>query len=148
MLAGPGRAATALPLLDCSPMRLSKYFDHVAIGLSAVCIVHCMAVPVIVALLPLAAVTFSADTHFHELMLWVILPTSLIGFALGIRIHKRVKIALLGTVGLTVIVIAALWGHGAWPTWAELAVSVVGSTTLAVAHWRNFREVRRVHRHA
>jgi hypothetical protein len=148
MLAGPGRAACASPLLDWPSMSFSKYFDHVAIGLSAICIVHCMAVPFVVAVLPLAAITFSGDTHFHELMLWVILPTSLLGFALGIRIHKRVRIGMLGALGLAVIVFAALWAHGAWPTWAELFVSIVGSVTLAFAHWRNFREVRRVHRHA
>jgi hypothetical protein len=148
MLAGPGWAACALPLLDWPSMRLSKYFDHVAIGLSAICIVHCMAVPIIVALLPLAAVTFAAGTHFHAVMLWVILPTSLMGFALGIRIHRRLRIALVGTIGLAIIVFAALFAHDAWPTWAELLVSVIGSMTLAFAHWRNFSEVRRAHRHA
>lgn len=128
-------------------MLLSKHFDQIAIALSAVCIVHCLAVPVLVAVLPIAAVSLGEGSHFHGLMLWLVVPTSLVGFSLGYRVHGRAGIVFLGAVGVGVLAAAAIWGHTAWSEPVEVAVSVAGSLLLGGAHWRNFREVRRVHHH-
>jgi hypothetical protein len=54
---------------------------------------------------------------------------------------------LLGACGVITLAAAALWGHSAWSELTEIGVSVIGSLILAAAHWLNFREVRRVHRH-
>jgi MerC mercury resistance protein len=129
-------------------MTLSRHFDQVAIALSTICIVHCLAVPVLVAVLPIAAITLGNDGHFHGLMLWLVVPTSVVGFGLGFRLHGRPQILFIGAVGVLVLATAALWGHRAWSGAFEVSVSVAGSVTLALAHWMNFREVRRCHRHA
>jgi drug/metabolite transporter (DMT)-like permease len=123
------------------------FFDQAAIALSAVCIVHCLAVPVLIAVLPIAALSFGDATHFHALMLWLVVPTSVAGFGLGFRVHRRLGLVLLGAAGVAVLVAAALWGHSVWRESFEIGVSVVGSLILAAAHWLNFREVRRVHHH-
>jgi drug/metabolite transporter (DMT)-like permease len=123
------------------------FFDQAAIALSAVCIVHCLAVPVLIAVLPIAALSFGDATHFHALMLWLVVPTSVAGFGLGFRVHRRLGLVLLGAAGVAVLVAAALWGHSVWRESFEIGVSVVGGLILAAAHWLNFREVRRVHHH-
>jgi hypothetical protein len=128
-------------------MLLSKHFDQIAIALSAICIVHCLAVPVVVAVLPIAAVSFGQDSHFHGLMLWLVVPTSVLGFGLGYRVHGRSRIVMLGALGVMVLGAAALWGHSVWSEPVEVVVSVAGSLLLGAAHWLNFREVRRVHHH-
>jgi hypothetical protein len=128
-------------------MLLSKYFDRVAIALSTICIVHCLAMPFVIALLPVAALTLGGDGHFHALMLWFVVPTSIVGLGLGIRVHRRVDIAALAALAIAALAAAALWGHGAWDPSVEVLVSVGASVLLAVAHWRNFREVRRLHHH-
>jgi hypothetical protein len=124
-----------------------QFFDQAAIALSAVCIVHCLAVPVLVAVLPIAAVSFGGGGHFHSVMLWLVVPTSVLGFGLGFRVHGRLGVVLLGACGVATLVAAAVWGHSVWNEAAEVTVSVIGSLILAAAHWLNFREVRRVHRH-
>lgn len=128
-------------------MQLSRHFDQVAIALSAVCIVHCLAVPVLVALLPFAALSFGDSEHFHGLMLWLVVPTSLVGFVLGYRLHRRAGLVLLGSVGVVILGTAAIYGHERWAEPLEVTLSVAGSLLLAAAHWLNFREVRRCHRH-
>ena len=128
-------------------MLLSKYVDRVAIALSTICIVHCLAMPFVIAILPLAAFTVGGDGHFHSLMLWFVVPTSVLGFGLGLRVHKRLDIVLLGVVAIAVLAAAALWGHSAWDPSVEVLVNVAASVLLAAAHWRNFREVRRLHHH-
>ena len=128
-------------------MLLSKYFDRVAIALSTICIVHCLAMPFVIALLPVTALALGGDGHFHTLMLWFVVPTSVLGFGLGFRVHRRNGIVLLGAVAIVGLATAALWGHSAWDPSIETLVNVAASVVLAAAHWRNFREVRRLHRH-
>jgi hypothetical protein len=129
-------------------MAVSRYLDRIAITLSTICIVHCLAMPLLVAMLPVLAITFGTDGHFHALMLWLVVPTSAIGFALGYRVHAKAGIVLTGAVAVAVLALVALYGHDAWDATSEVAVNVAASVLLASAHWRNFREVRRVHRHA
>ena len=128
-------------------MLLSKYFDRVAIALSTICIVHCLAMPFVIAVLPVAAFTLGGDGHFHSLMLWFVVPTSMLGFGFGFRVHRRGDIVLLGAAAIVTLAVAALWGHSAWDPSIEVLVNVVGSVVLAAAHWRNLREVRRLHHH-
>lgn len=128
-------------------MQLSRHFDRVAIALSAICIVHCLTVPLLVALLPFAALSFGDSEHFHGLMLWLVVPTSLLGFVLGYRLHRRAGLVVVGTVGIIVLAAAAIYGHDSWSEALEVALTVAGSLLLAAAHWLNFREVRRCHRH-
>jgi hypothetical protein len=128
-------------------MLLSKYFDRVAIALSTICIVHCLAMPFLIALLPVTAWAVGADGHFHALMLWLVVPTSVLGFGLGVRVHRRAGIVALGAAAVAVLAAAALWGHEQWDPSLEVVVNVTASVVLAAAHWRNFREVRRLHRH-
>jgi hypothetical protein len=129
------------------PMLLSKYVDRVAIALSTICIVHCLAMPFVIALLPVTALALGSDGHFHALMLWFVVPTSIVGLGLGVRVHRRFDIVALGVLAVAVLAAAALWGHTAWDPSVEAVVSVAASVALAAAHWRNFREVRRLHRH-
>jgi hypothetical protein len=129
-------------------MLISKYFDHVAIALSTICIVHCLALPVVIALVPVLALTWGlTDAHFHALMLWFVVPTSVLGFAFGYHAHRGAAIVLTGAAAIAVLAFVALWAHGVWTFGAETAVSIAASVVLAVAHWRNFRAVRRAHAH-
>lgn len=128
-------------------MRTSKFFDRIAITLSAVCIVHCLTLPVLVALLPVVAASIGSDSHFHALMMWLVVPVSVGGFALGYRVHQRKDIVVGGGAAVIVLAIAALWGHSVWNEYLEVVVSVIASFALATAHLWNFREVRRLHTH-
>jgi hypothetical protein len=129
------------------PMSLSRHFDRIAIALSAVCILHCLAIPLIVALLPIAVFGLGGEGHFHGLMLWLVVPVSAVGFTLGYRVHRRADIVATGASAALLLAFAGIWGHDLWPTAVEAFVSVVASLILAGAHWLNFREVRRLHRH-
>jgi len=128
-------------------MSLSRYFDRLAIVLSTICIVHCLAMPFVLALVPIAAFSFGSDGHFHALLLWLVVPTSVLGFAFGYRVHQQIGLVVAGAVAVATLAVVALWGHEAWSPAVEVSVSVVASALLAAAHWRNFREVRRLHRH-
>jgi hypothetical protein len=128
-------------------MFLSRYFDRLAIALSTICIVHCLALPLVVAVAPIAAFATDTDSHFHALLLWLVVPTSVFGFGLGYRVHRHSGLIVVGAAGVATLAVVALYGHSVWSPQTEAVVSVVASVALAAAHWRNFREVRRLHRH-
>lgn len=128
-------------------MTVSRYLDRLAISLSAICIVHCLAVPLVIAVLPLAVLGLGGGSHFHAVMLWLVVPISTAGLIMGYREHGRWAIVVTGFIGMAVVSVAALWGHDEWPISIEVLVSLVGSALLAGAHWVNFAIVRRVHVH-
>lgn len=99
--------------------------------------------PLVLALVPFAALTVGGHDLFHDLMLWLVVPTSAAGFALGYRLHRSLGVVAIGAAAVVVLALAALWGHDAWGKTFETGANVAASLVLAFAHWRNFREVRR-----
>jgi hypothetical protein len=142
MLPGPSFWPAPTP-----PMSASRLLDRIAISLSAICIVHCLAVPLVVVVLPIAVLGLGGESHFHAVMLWLVVPVSVVGLIMGFREHHRAKIAVAGMLGLAVIAYASISGHGQWPLSLEIVVSLLGSLLLAGAHWANFVVVRKVHVH-
>jgi hypothetical protein len=45
-------------------MIVSRYLDRIAITLSTICIVHCLAMPLVIAVLPIAALTLETTAIF------------------------------------------------------------------------------------
>lgn len=128
-------------------MSASRYLDRIAISLSAICIVHCLAVPLVVAVLPIAVLGFGGESHFHAAILWLVVPVSVVGLIMGYREHHRARIVTAGMLGMAVVAYASIYGHGQWLFSMEIIVSLVGSLMLAGAHWANFVVVRKVHVH-
>ena len=56
---------------------------------------------VLVAMLPVVALTWGlSDASFHTLMLWFVVPTSVLGFAFGYHAHRGAAIVLLGAAAI------------------------------------------------
>lgn len=121
---------------------LSHKLDKLAIAFSAVCLVHCLMLPVVVTLLPIFGVSFLTHEQFHQIMLIVVLPTSIGAFALGCREHRQSSVAVIGGIGLALLIVAAFAVGSTWGDHAERVVTVLGGVVLAIAHIQNFRFCR------
>ncbi|MEI6891718.1 MAG: MerC domain-containing protein [Pontiella sp.] len=66
----------------------TNILDQLAIGMAVICGIHCLMMPIILALLPLIAASFFAHEHFHLWMLLFVLPTTGISIFMGCRKHK------------------------------------------------------------
>ena len=119
----------------------TSWLDGAAVGLSALCLVHCLALPLMVAGLPF--LRGFADDHFHEQMLIVVLPLSIVALGLGYRHHRSARIISAGIVGMALLAIGATVAHSHWGLAADQAFTIVGALTLAVAHY--FNSVRARH---
>lgn len=123
---------------------VSTHFDKAAIGLSLVCAVHCLLLPVALVILPtLAASTFS-DERFHQWMLMTVLPTSLLALTMGCQRHRNMSVMAMGLPGLAILTLAAFLGHDWLGESGEKIASLLGASLIALGHFRNHKLCRRL----
>lgn len=112
--------------------------DKAAIGLSMLCAIHCLAVPVLVALLPAAASLGLDDERFHLWLVIVVLPVSAVALTLGCRKHRSKTVLFIGLAGLAVLCLASALGHDALGEAGEKMLTLTGAALIAVSHVKNF----------
>ncbi len=120
--------------------------DQVAVALSGLCLLHCLLLPFAVAILPFLS-QFSED-HLHAEMLVVVIPVSIIALALGFRRHRHRGVVVSGVIGLVILTIGGTIAHTAYGLLADRILTVIGSITLALTHYQNFRLSRATARSA
>ncbi len=134
------------PAADETPIR---GLDGLAMVFSALCLVHCLALPVLVAALPLAASSLVTDERFHQWLLLGAVPTSLIALGWGWRRHRSSVVALLGLLGMVLMVFAAFGiQFGLLDAQGERLLTIAGAVLLAIAHLRNYQLRHHGHDHS
>ncbi len=116
-------------------------YDRAAIALSGLCLLHCLALPVALLLLPVFDQI--VDEHFHLQMLVIVIPISSIALFFGFRRHRRTSILLAGAAGIAILIFGATWAHAEIGTVADRLATLTGSLVLAATHFRNSRIARR-----
>lgn len=119
---------------------MTRLLDASAISLSGLCMVHCLALPIAAAFLPLLGAWAHAD-WVHVAFLAAAAPVSLV--ALGRSgAWRDARILLLALAGLLLLTMGVL----GWPSEAsETTVTVLGGLSLSLAHLINWK--RHAHRH-
>ncbi len=119
--------------------------DVFGFSASAVCAVHCMAVPL---LLIMGAFSPAHLAHNHELESGILLVSAVIGtFSLVpsiIRTHNRKMPLILFLLGMAAIVA----GRFSLPLLWESLLTTVGAGLVALAHYQNWRVCRSCAVHA
>ena len=121
--------------MDQNVPKSTRWLDGAAVGLSALCLVHCLALPLLVAGLPFF--TQFAEGHLHLQMLVIVLPLSIVALGLGFRHHRSVKIVAAGVIGMLTLVIGATVAHSYLGLAADRAFTISGALILAAAHFYN-----------
>ena len=120
-------------------MKLQKMSDITAISLSFVCIVHCLIVPIIFILFPALTLAALTSESFHMWLLLGIFPVSVLALTVGYMQHHNHSVLLISISGLIILLTAPLIGHAILGGPAEVALTVIGASILAIGHFRNFR---------
>ena len=121
--------------------RRKAFLDKVAVALSGLCLVHCLLLPFVVALVPFLGQF--GDDHFHTELLLFVVPVSVIALTVGFRQHGHWEVLFAGTIGLIVLALGATVVHNAFGSLADRVMTITGSMILALTHFRNFRLARR-----
>lgn len=126
-----------------STRSLPGTWDRVGIGLSGLCAVHCMAMPVVMVSLPLWPMADAVHAWVHPLFVLALLPVTAVALRAtrGKPEAKAVRVLLSG--GLLIVALAALVGHETGGEMGETAFTLLGSGLLVLGHWRNEQICRR-----
>ena len=111
--------------------------DKLAIGLSILCLVHCLALPIALLVAPtLGAVVLGTESPVHWVLLALALPLSCYALWHGFRHHGHRNPLVLGVAGLAMM----LFGVSHVTSRAlEVPLTVIGVLLLLVAHALNLR---------
>ena len=115
---------------------LSKRFglDRLALGLSALCLVHCVASIVLVASLA-GGGHLLEHPAWHQVGLGLAIIFAALGLGSGFRRHGRSGPLYIGGIGLVFMVAALFVPHGM----QEAVLTVIGVSVVAIAHFQNIR---------
>ena len=110
----------------------TRRLDRIAIGLSGLCVIHCVASAALVALLASAGALGSPLVHEVGLTLAMIIGAYALGR--GFLDHGFILPVAIGSVGLSVMAGALTMPEG----WHEAVFTVIGVMIVALAHRLNF----------
>ena len=113
--------------------------DRLAIGLSLMCVIHCLAITSLVSLLPSMVALPLGNEAFHIWMVVAVIPSSAYALSLGCKQHQRYQLLILGSIGLTLLVLALVLGEERIGEVGEKILTVLGAGFVAAGHWFNFR---------
>lgn len=113
---------------------LSHRTDAVAVSLTFLCVVHCLAFPVLASTLPLIGVV-SESEWVHTLFVALALPASVISFVLTNSTSARIIFSIFAVAGFAFLFAALLESMEQH----EVMLTICGSVLLSSAHiyrWR------------
>lgn len=121
---------------DHAPSHWAKGLDRYAIGLSGLCMVHCLATSVLVAVMSTAS-GLLLDPIFHEIGLTIAIALGALALGRGVVHHGYAMPAAMGAFGLGVMAGAMNLPHDG--SGAETLWTMVGVGLLAFGHDLNRR---------
>jgi hypothetical protein len=117
-----------------------RRLDAFGLAISAICLVHCLALPLLAVLVPAFALGFDADDDhtFHWVLFGLAVPISTLALWRGAARSANFRWLQVGTAGLALMLIGVLHLFGAG---SEVPITALGVTFLAIAHVRNFLQM-------
>lgn len=116
------------------PVKPGNPLDRFAIGLSALCAIHCVATVLLLGALSSFGYLF-ASPIIHEAGLALAIVIGAVALGAGLRRHRFVWPSVLGFAGLGLMAVALTLDHGA----GEAVVTIAGVGLVAFAHLLNMR---------
>ncbi|MEC9392236.1 MAG: MerC domain-containing protein [Pseudomonadota bacterium] len=124
-------------------MILSKSrIDTLAISLSFLCVVHCLFIPSFIILAP-SFLAFSFNNELiHYLILVLAIPISLYALISGYKVHKKISFLFLGLLGLSILLLAVIYGEIIFGEFGEKGLTLLGSIIVVFSHFKNLKVCR------
>lgn len=113
----------------------SGWLDRVAIGLSGLCLVHCLGTALLVALMASAA-SVLLNPLIHEVGLALAIGLGALGLGRGLMSHGRKGPLMIGALGLCSMAYALSLPHGVS---GEVIFTIIGVCLVATGHLLNWR---------
>lgn len=128
-----------MPLPAARPRRA----DLAGLALSATCLVHCLALPMLLLLAPALGHWIALPEGTHAAILTLALPAAFVAMRGGWHRHRRSAPGLVAAAGLALLALG-LAAHEGWlatanASAADTLLTTLGALALAAAHLANWR---------
>jgi hypothetical protein len=121
--------------MNHTPAKTTDWLDGAAIGLSGLCLLHCLALPFFAGVLPML-MPFT-DSHLHAQILYFAVPLSMVAVGIGYARHRSLRVVIAAAAGLVLLIVGATVAHGSLGLLADRLFTISGSLVLAAAHLWN-----------
>jgi hypothetical protein len=116
----------------------TRSWDFAGIFISGLCVLHCLAVPLLLFLAPtLSASIFPSEDITHAVLLAFILGVAGIAFVSGFRVHGQWRPVAWMAGGMLIVIYATFFAHSQLGHTWEPVVAIIGSLALVRAHYLN-----------
>lgn len=111
------------------------FWDRIGIGLSGICAIHCLLVPVVVSLIPLWPAFEELHGYTHLFFFLAIAPT----VVLSLRKRHDSLLITLFLIGGVLVIFFAWFFNDTLGEYGEAGITLVGSLLLIRGHWLNYK---------
>lgn len=113
-------------------------WDRLGIGASALCLIHCLAMPFLFTGLAVWATSEAAHTLIHFGVALVAVPLAMASAWPSYKQHRKVEV-LLWLAGGSLLILLPVLLHDVMGHDAHVGMTVLGSIALIVGHVRNWQ---------
>jgi hypothetical protein len=117
-------------------LRLRHLADSAGMLASALCLLHCLALPALILFFPLLGLGGDSEM-FHAAMVGLACAAAMTALAPGYLAHRRLLVAVMGGAGLACLASGAFVFGPRYGESVETALTVAGAVLLTLAHLRN-----------
>ena len=119
-----------------------RCIDRVGIGLSLLCLLHCICLPFAVIAMPalelFPAIEGTAHGEMaHAFLLLFIVPAAYFGWIRGYREHRNIFVVATGMLGLALLILAFQFTD----TKMHVILTSLGGVMIIIAHYINLRRL-------
>ena len=116
-----------------------KVSDKVSIGISALCLLHCLLFPSFTVLLS-SFISVSLNSELiHYMLLFLVVPVSSFALIVGLNNHKNSFIFFIGLSGLAILVSALFIELPIKTISGEILLTIIGSLLITFSHYKNYK---------
>lgn len=115
----------------------NKIWDKIGICASGLCLIHCLATPILLLVFPTLKLTLLESHIVHEIFALVVISSILIAVYPHCKKHGHTDIIAIAFGGVA-FVVAALLFHDLPSSIAD-SLTIIGSILLIIAHFKNMK---------
>ena len=121
-------------------MKAAKSWDFAGVAISTICILHCIAVPLVLVLFPaIGSALVPHHDQTHAFLLIFIVGVAGFAFFTGYKVHGQKKPIIWMSVGVIIVTYATIFAHDHIGHKWEPIVAILGSLALMRAHILNHK---------
>lgn len=129
-------ATSAVHAKETMLSRVVGFMDIAGVFASTLCMIHCLLLPIVVAVMPFVAKPLMQHDWVHVGLAGFVLTFCLIAYIPGYLQHRDKRLIYVGVAGLTLVFFATFVAR-AWGEIIEAVIITAGNTVIIFGHMLN-----------